>query len=132
MEYEYKPVPVEQLADYLQNAVEHADTFLPVTFFRNVVRELYDIKKNGEQVVPTFDQWLETSGRKPLGWVKDAMRESYDGCRDAFLAGKAQEQVPAAVRDFIIDFAEESVVDDYVAQRIWEACRDAVLKGEMP
>ena len=44
MKYEYKPVPVEQLADYLQNAVEHADTFLPVTFFRNVVRELYDIK----------------------------------------------------------------------------------------
>ena len=50
MEYKYQPVPVEQLADYLQNAVEHADTFLPVTFFRNVVRELYEIKKGSKPV----------------------------------------------------------------------------------
>ena len=34
-------------------------------------------------VVPTFDEWLEISGNKPLGWVKDAMRESYDACRAA-------------------------------------------------
>ncbi len=38
-----------------------------------------------EQVVPTFDEWLELSGNKPLGWVKDAMRESYDACRAAML-----------------------------------------------
>lgn len=37
--------------------------------------------------VPTFDQWMEISGRKPLGWVKDAMRESYDACRAAMLNG---------------------------------------------
>lgn len=36
-------------------------------------------------VVPTFDEWLELSGNKPLGWVKDAMRESYDACRAAML-----------------------------------------------
>ena len=38
-------------------------------------------------VVPTFDEWLEISGNKPLGWVKDAMRESYDACRAAMLNG---------------------------------------------
>ncbi|WP_410738328.1 hypothetical protein [Citrobacter portucalensis] len=36
-------------------------------------------------VVPTFDEWLELRGNKPLGWVKDAMRESYDACRAAML-----------------------------------------------
>ena len=36
-------------------------------------------------VVPTFDEWLEIRGNKPLGWVKDAMRESYDSCRAAML-----------------------------------------------
>lgn len=34
-------------------------------------------------VVPTFDEWLEVRGNKPLGWVKDSMREAYDACRDA-------------------------------------------------
>ncbi|MDF5768426.1 hypothetical protein P4B29_24315, partial [Citrobacter freundii] len=36
-------------------------------------------------VVPTFDEWLAIRGDKPLGWVKDAMRESYDACRAAML-----------------------------------------------
>lgn len=36
-------------------------------------------------VVPTFDEWLEIRGSKPLGWVKDAMRESYDASRAAML-----------------------------------------------
>ena len=36
-------------------------------------------------VVPTFDEWLQIRGNKPLGWVKDAMRESYDACRDTML-----------------------------------------------
>lgn len=38
-------------------------------------------------VVPTFEEWLEIRGNKPLGWVKDAMRESYDACRAAMLQG---------------------------------------------
>lgn len=38
--------------------------------------------------VPTFDEWLELSGNKPLGWVKDAMRESYDACRAEMLNQK--------------------------------------------
>ncbi|MBW9460949.1 hypothetical protein FHC49_06135 [Kluyvera sp. EC_51] len=34
-------------------------------------------------VVPSFDEWLKSSGQKPLGWVKEAMRDSYDACRAA-------------------------------------------------
>ena len=45
-------------------------------------------------VVPTFDEWLELSGNKPLGWVKDAMRESYDACRAAMFAA-AKHDTPA-------------------------------------
>ncbi|ELY6289296.1 hypothetical protein [Cronobacter sp. 153480017-3] len=43
-------------------------------------------------VVPTFDEWLEIRGNKPLGWVKDAMRESYDACRAAMLAAPGKEE----------------------------------------
>ncbi|HHJ4580972.1 TPA: hypothetical protein ACQJXY_003360 [Citrobacter freundii] len=38
-------------------------------------------------VVPTFDEWCASTDRKPLGWVKDAMREAYDGCHAAMLHG---------------------------------------------
>ncbi len=36
-------------------------------------------------VVPSFEEWLSAANRKPLGWVKDAMREAYDACRAAVL-----------------------------------------------
>ncbi|EJO47566.1 hypothetical protein [Enterobacter sp. SST3] len=35
--------------------------------------------------VPTFEEWCEQTKQKPLGWVRDAMKEAYDGCRDAML-----------------------------------------------
>jgi hypothetical protein len=41
-------------------------------------------------VVPSFEEWLSTANRKPLGWVKDAMREAYDACRAAMLAAAPQ------------------------------------------
>lgn len=50
-------------------------------------------------VVPTFDEWLEVRGNKPLGWVKDAMRESYDACRAAMLQGAEPVSQPYTLRD---------------------------------
>jgi hypothetical protein len=47
--------------------------------------------------VPTFDEWLEIRGNKPLGWVKDAMRESYDACRSPMLQGAEQTNYRAIV-----------------------------------
>lgn len=36
-------------------------------------------------VVPSFEEWLSAANRKPLGWVKGAMREASDACRAAML-----------------------------------------------
>ncbi|EIY4976803.1 DUF551 domain-containing protein [Klebsiella quasipneumoniae] len=41
-------------------------------------------------VVPSFEEWLSAANRKPLGWVKDAMREAFDACRAAMLAADPQ------------------------------------------
>lgn len=50
------------------------------------VAQLY---RHAEQlVVPTFEEWCQQTQQKPLGWVKDAMREAYDGCRAAMLNQK--------------------------------------------
>ena len=45
-----------------------------------------------QPAVPTFDEWCVSIDNKPLGWVKDAMREAYDGCRDAMLHGAEPRQ----------------------------------------
>ncbi|MDD9245680.1 hypothetical protein PVM12_16755 [Enterobacter soli] len=37
--------------------------------------------------VPTFEEWCESTEQKPVGWVRDAMKEAYDGCRAAMLQG---------------------------------------------
>ncbi|NAP54973.1 DUF551 domain-containing protein [Escherichia coli] len=51
--------------------------------------------------VPTFDEWLELRGNKPLGWVKDAMRESYDACRGAILqSGNFRENKNSSTNNF--------------------------------
>ncbi len=39
--------------------------------------------------VPTFEEWCERTGQKPVGWVRDAMKEAYDACRAAMLQGAA-------------------------------------------
>lgn len=37
--------------------------------------------------VPIFEKWCELTEQKPVGWVRDAMKEAYDGCRAAMLQG---------------------------------------------
>ncbi|MCK7179494.1 hypothetical protein [Enterobacter roggenkampii] len=37
--------------------------------------------------LPTFEKWCELNEQKPVGWVRDAMKEAYDGCRAAMLHG---------------------------------------------
>lgn len=39
--------------------------------------------RHAQLVVPTFEEWCQQTQQKPLGWVKDIMREAYDGCRAA-------------------------------------------------
>ncbi|EOC1517975.1 hypothetical protein ACI1AV_000302 [Cronobacter turicensis] len=37
-------------------------------------------------VVPTFEEWCQRNGQKPVGWVREAMKEAYEACRAAMLA----------------------------------------------
>ncbi|HHB7078722.1 hypothetical protein [Klebsiella pneumoniae] len=45
-------------------------------------------------VVPSFEEWLSAANRKPLGWVKDAMREAYDTFRAAMLQAGNSPVIP--------------------------------------
>jgi hypothetical protein len=36
--------------------------------------------------VPSFDEWLESTGTHPVGWVREVMEGSYNACRAAMLA----------------------------------------------
>ncbi|HBQ1614888.1 TPA: DUF551 domain-containing protein [Klebsiella pneumoniae] len=49
-------------------------------------------------VVPSFEEWLSAANRKPLGWVKDAMREAYDACRAAMLQAGNSPVIPDGYR----------------------------------
>ncbi|EOE3543556.1 DUF551 domain-containing protein [Klebsiella pneumoniae] len=49
-------------------------------------------------VVPSFEEWLSAANRKPLGWVKDAMREAYDACRAAMLQAGNSPAIPDGYR----------------------------------
>ncbi|HBR2826964.1 TPA: DUF551 domain-containing protein [Klebsiella pneumoniae] len=44
--------------------------------------------------VPTLEEWCELTEQKPVGWVRDAMKEAYDACRAAMPAA-AQHDTPA-------------------------------------
>ncbi len=50
--------------------------------------------------VPTFEEWCERNEQKPLGWVRDAMKEAYEGCRSAMLQGAepVQRWIPCSER----------------------------------
>lgn len=65
-------------------------------------------------VVPSFEEWLSAANRKPLGWVKDAMREASDACRTAMLAAAPQSpgSEPATVPGKWIPVSERMPDDD--------------------
>lgn len=53
--------------------------------------------------VPTFEQWCERTEQNPVGWVRDAMKEAYDGCRDAMLQGAENAESPSGNSPVIPD-----------------------------
>ncbi len=65
-------------------------------------------------VVPSFEEWLSAANRKPLGWVKDAMREAFDACRAAMLAAAPQSpgSEPATVPGTWIPVSERMPEDE--------------------
>lgn len=69
--------------DMAKRGVESIPVWSVITDLERNIAPLYTAPT--APVVPTFDEWLAIRGNKPLGWVKDAMRESYDACRAAML-----------------------------------------------
>lgn len=49
--------------------------------------ELYAAPQPAPVCVPTFEEWCERTKQKPVGWVRDAMKEAYDACRAAMFNG---------------------------------------------
>jgi len=58
--------------------------------------------------VPTFEEWCERNEQKPLGWVRDAMKEAYEGCRAAMLQGAEPRQ---AVRSEHAEWSQSTFGD---------------------
>lgn len=52
--------------------------------------QLYRHAQPAQVCVPTFEEWCERTEQKPVGWVRDAMKEAYDACRAATLAASPQ------------------------------------------
>ncbi len=59
---------------------------------------LYAAPQLPKPAVPTFDEWCAATDNKPLGWVKDTMREAYDGCRAAMLQGVENAETPTTLQ----------------------------------
>lgn len=99
--------PVEFLPDNLDRALTILGVALPISkeefnldaerWMQRLINRVIRLESElipPAPVVPTFDEWLEIRGNKPLGWVKDAMRESYDACRAAMLQAGNYPVVP--------------------------------------
>lgn len=95
--------------------------------------------------VPTFDEWLEIRSNKPLGWVKDAMRESYDACRAAMLQGGNSPVIPDGwvmvpvepTEDMIVEGFESEPDESFSDEKEWEAyeamsgCQQAAHRAKL-
>lgn len=81
-------------------------------------------------VVPSFEEWLSAANRKPLGWVKDAMREAFDACRAAMLAAAPQSpgSEPATVPGKWIPVSER-MPEDRKQVILWDAEIGEVTSG---
>lgn len=91
-----EPVAIVEPSDYVTAA-----QLVGECSARKAVHELYEgALRIGDKLyrhatpapvsVPTFEEWCKRTEQKPVGWVRDAMKEAYEGCRAAMLQGKAE------------------------------------------
>lgn len=105
--YEYQPVPVEQLADYLNTSEGHEFTFHPPTLVRNAICELYAIK-TAEQDPTITDGLLEASVR----FLTACASSSKNG--DSFYHDPDNDYIVA-----VFDIAERLGLVECVGNRRW-------------
>lgn len=73
---------------------------------------LYAAPQLPQPAVPTFDEWCAATDNKPLGWVKDAMRDAYDGCRAAMLQAGNSPETPDGSEEALSEAVAAIYFDD--------------------
>lgn len=128
--FEYRPVPVEQLEEYLVTSEGHEHTFHPATLIRNAVAELLAIKKNSQPVGVV--RYVDAGFKRPGIHVSVYDTSLPDGA-ELFTAPQpaliVPNEIPAELSDQIIDICDGFEVGDSGAQEIWNACRSVLLNG---
>ncbi|WP_436895729.1 hypothetical protein [Enterobacter hormaechei] len=78
--------------------------------------------------VPTSEEWCESTEQKPVGWVRDAMKEAYNGCRTAMLQGAE----PVSNRDELTDAVNGllAAMDEY-PERLVPINRDSAVVRQL-
>lgn len=93
--YAAQPAPVVS-SEPVAWVWQHLDQFNVTIYYERArdlalggvnVEPLYRHAQPVQVCVPTFEEWCERTEQKPVGWVRDAMKEAYDACRAAMLNG---------------------------------------------
>ncbi|EOC5813723.1 hypothetical protein ACI5DH_000082 [Cronobacter turicensis] len=85
-----EPVPVVPKIDRkaICNKVHWLCARSPGATFYNAAEfaldEVAELLAPPAPVVPTFEEWCQRNGQKPVGWVREAMKEAYEACRAAY------------------------------------------------
>ncbi|HIE0170381.1 TPA: hypothetical protein ACXI8G_000922 [Serratia marcescens] len=87
--YDAPPAPKSNAADWGINM----QTGTPILVYKNCsvieseqAHYVLSLINSAAPAVPSFDEWLESTGTHPVGWVREVMEESYNACRAAMLA----------------------------------------------
>ncbi|MGY6357012.1 hypothetical protein [Citrobacter amalonaticus] len=90
LEAEQRRNPVLAYADSYRDMAKQGVESIPVwsviTDLERNIAPLYSVPP-APVVLPSFDEWLTSTGRKPVAWVREVMEESYNACRAAMLQG---------------------------------------------
>lgn len=80
--------------------------------------------------VPTFEEWCQRKEQKPVGWVREAMKEAYDGCRAAMLKAEpvTAATVPDSLKQAVAFYEQVKQENTPVENGAWKDAVDWVLK----
>lgn len=103
------------------------------------------IKEQLAPLVPTFEEWCKRTGQKPQGWVRDAMKEAYDGAAVAMLQAGNSPVIPDGyvmvpkepTERMVIDGFESEPDETFSEPDVWEAyqkmsgCQQAAYRARL-
>ncbi|HGK4390036.1 TPA: DUF3850 domain-containing protein [Klebsiella pneumoniae] len=89
----------EELSEQLFKDNCHGIHSHVIEYILKLGEELEDLRAEQAEmqpapVVPTFEEWCKRTEQKPQGWVRDAMKEAYDGAAVAMLQAGNSPVIP--------------------------------------